>query len=223
MSKSLKGLMIKDFKLMISQMKFLFIVMVIWAIFMAGSMRMTFFVGFVAILCSFLTVSTINFDEMENGYAYLFTLPISRKDYIYEKYVFGFLLTTVPYLMIAALSWAALVIWYAEEVSLAGYILSISLSLPAAYILLALELPLQVKFGQQKSRIMTFVMVGGMSACLGVIGQLSELVGTDGMEAVNSFMGLGMGTLALITAGVIVVLLVLSYKISCKIIEKKEF
>lgn len=63
MSKSVKGLVLKDVKLIISQMKLLLVVMVIWAIFMAGSMRMTFFVGYVAILCSFLTLSTVNFDR----------------------------------------------------------------------------------------------------------------------------------------------------------------
>lgn len=45
MSKSVKGLVLKDVKLIISQMKLLLVVMVIWAIFMAGSMRMTFFCG----------------------------------------------------------------------------------------------------------------------------------------------------------------------------------
>ncbi len=222
MSKSVKGLVLKDIKLIISQMKLLFVLMVVWAIFLAGSMRMTFFVGYVAILCSFLTLSTVNFDEAENGFAYLFTLPISRKDYVFEKYLFGFLLTTVPYVVIAALSWAALVIWQAAEANLVEYIVSISLSLPAAYFLLVLEIPLQIKFGQQKSRILTVVMVGCMSACLGVIAMISELLGTT-VETVSSFMGLGAGMLALITAGILAVLFVLSYKISCKIIEKKEF
>lgn len=222
MSKSVKGLVLKDIKLIISQMKLLFVLMVVWAIFLAGSMRMTFFVGYVAILCSFLTLSTVNFDEAENGFAYLFTLPISRKDYVFEKYLFGFLLTTVPYVVIAALSWAALVIWQAAEANLVEYIVSISLSLPAAYFLLVLEIPLQIKFGQQKSRILTVVMVGCMSACLGVIAMLSELLGSA-VETVSGFMGLGAGMLALITAGIIAVLFVLSYKISCKIIEKKEF
>lgn len=223
MSKSVKGLVIKDIKLIMSQMRLLFVLMVILAIFMAGSMKMTFFVGYVAILSSFLALSTINYDEMENGFAYLFTMPISRKDYIFEKYVLGFLLTTVPYIVIAALSWAALVIWHAAEANLAGYILSISLALPAAYFLMALEIPLLIKFGQQKSRILTIVMVGCMSACLGVIGQISELLGAADMETVSSLMGFGAGMVALITAGVIAVLFVFSYKISCKIIEKKEF
>lgn len=51
---------------------------------------------------------------------------------------------------------------------------------------------------------------------------ISELLGTA-VETVSSFMGLGAGMLALITAGILAVLFVLSYKISCKIIEKKEF
>ena len=83
MSKSVKGLVIKDIKLIMSQMRLLFVLMVILAIFMAGSMKMTFFVGYVAILSSFLALSTINYDEMENGFAYLFTMPISSLKSMY--------------------------------------------------------------------------------------------------------------------------------------------
>lgn len=45
MSRSIKGLMVKDFQLMRSQMKFYFIVMMLWGVVMASSLNMVFFAG----------------------------------------------------------------------------------------------------------------------------------------------------------------------------------
>lgn len=45
MSRSVKGLMVKDFQLMKSQMKLFFIVLTVWGVIMASSRNMTFFCG----------------------------------------------------------------------------------------------------------------------------------------------------------------------------------
>ena len=45
----------------------------------------------------------------------------------------------------------------------------------------------------------------------------------DGMESVSTIGRLGMGLWILMAVGVAAVLLFLSYTISCRIIEKKEF
>ena len=34
-------------------------------------------------------MSSISYDEFDNGNAFLFSLPITRKDYVLEKYIFG--------------------------------------------------------------------------------------------------------------------------------------
>lgn len=224
MNRAIKGLLIKDFKLMKSQMKFFFVIMILWGIFMTTQLNnmMTFFIGYIAILCSFMTLSTFNYDEFENGSAYLMTLPVSRKDYISGKYLFGLLITTVPFIAMSILSWAALMIQSAE-MHFAEYLLSITVSLPMAYLLLALEIPLQVKFGQEKSRMIMVVLIGGMSAGIGIIRSLNELIGDKGAEAVSSIAGLGTGSLVLLVVAALAVLLWVSYKISCRFMEKKEF
>ena len=190
MSRSIKGLMVKDFQLMRSQMKFYFIVMMLWGVVMASSLNMVFFAGYNALICSFLLVSTFSYDAFENGYAYLFTLPVSRRDYIYEKYMFGFLLTTVPFLLVSAVCWAALVI-RDSGIHFGVYCLSVSTALPMAYLMLALEIPLQIKFGQEKSRIVSMLLIGGMSAAMGLIGFLSESVGVA--EVLSGIAGFGIG------------------------------
>lgn len=148
------------------------------------------FCGYNALICSFLLVSTFSYDAFENGYAYLFTLPVSRRDYIYEKYMFGFLLTTVPFLLVSAVCWAALVI-RDSGIHFGVYCLSVSTALPMAYLMLALEIPLQIKFGQEKSRIVSMLLIGGMSAAMGLIGFLSESVGVA--EVLSGIAGFGIG------------------------------
>ena len=220
MSRSVKGLMVKDFQLMKSQMKLFFIVLTVWGVIMASSRNMTFFVGYSALLCSFMLISTFSYDAFENGNAYLFTLPVSRRDYIFEKFVLGFLLATVPFLLSSAVSWVVLVI-NRSGMHFGEYCLSVAPALPLAYLLLAVEIPLQVKFGQEKSRIVSFLMIGGISVAMGMAGVLTEQVGVDGARVISNIAGLGIG--GVIALAVVILLVLLSYRISCRIIEKKEF
>lgn len=222
MERSVKGLIIKDFQLMKSQMKFFFLLMIVCGILTASSLNMVYFVGYIAILCSYLVVGTFGYDAFENGYAYLFTLPISRKDYVLEKFVFGVLLTTIPFLVTSAVSWVAFVV-RGSEMRFGEYCLSVAISLPLAFLMLALEIPLQIKFGQEKSRIVSILLIGGMSTAMALVSSLNEIAGVDMAEVLGGIAGLGIGGSILMVAVGVVVLLLFSYKISCWLMEKKEF
>ena len=37
--------------------------------------------------------NTISYDENEHGYTYLFSLPVNKKIYVREKYMFSFIMT----------------------------------------------------------------------------------------------------------------------------------
>ena len=90
----MKGLLVKDFKLIKLQKNF-FIVIIAIAIGLAViNDSPTFMLGFLTFVVSMFTLSTITYDEFDNGNAFLFTLPISRKSYVVEKYGFSFLVGT---------------------------------------------------------------------------------------------------------------------------------
>ncbi len=222
MSSAIKGLLIKEFKLMKSQLRFFLIIMLIWGILMATGIGGSFLVGYTAMLFSFLTFSTFSYDEFENGVAYLFTLPVLRKDYISEKYLFGVLTSTLPAILVSMVLWIVQSVQgNAERPS--TYLLSVVISLPMAYLLLALEIPLMVRFGQEKSRLISVFLLGCMAAGYGIIQSLYGLAGIDSTEAVNSITGLGTGVFAVLAVAVAAVLLLISYRISCRFMEKKEF
>lgn len=79
------GLLIKDFQLMWKQKSFFIIIIVVGCLLTMGYNDFTFMVGFITFILSLFTVSSISYDEFDNGYPFLFTLPFSRKTYVIEN------------------------------------------------------------------------------------------------------------------------------------------
>ena len=79
----MKGLLIKDFKLLKNQKNF-FILVFVMAAFLtitngAGSSPATFVLPYVGFVSSFFVLSTISYDEYDNGNAFLLRCPLREK------------------------------------------------------------------------------------------------------------------------------------------------
>ena len=83
----MRGLIEKDLRLTISRKQTL-LIFFIMALVMGMTMDGTFIVGYLTMLGAILAVGTISYDEFDNGYAFLMTLPFERKTYVTEKYLF---------------------------------------------------------------------------------------------------------------------------------------
>ena len=81
----MKGLMIKDFRLMFRR-KRSFIFILLCGFIVNFSTDAEFFVGWLMLIGSLFALSTIAYDEHDNCYPFLMTLPITRKGYVIEKY-----------------------------------------------------------------------------------------------------------------------------------------
>ena len=79
----MKGLLIKDFRLLKGQVYFLLIVTGCVIVFMINGNE-AFGVAYVCSMVALLSLTTVSYDEYENGSAFLFTLPITKKDYVKE-------------------------------------------------------------------------------------------------------------------------------------------
>ena len=77
----MKGLMIKDLRLLFNQKK-TWIMYVLLCVMMGFSTQGAFMVGYTVMLCGVLGISTISYDQAENGMPFLFTLPIDRQGYV---------------------------------------------------------------------------------------------------------------------------------------------
>lgn len=74
----MKGLIIKDFKLLMMQKSF-FVTLTIVAIFFGITTGSIFVIGFLTMICSMFALSTISYDEFDNGNAFLFSLRLQEK------------------------------------------------------------------------------------------------------------------------------------------------
>lgn len=217
----MKGLFVKDLKLMSGQKKFVFLVFLIACMLTATNSAM--FVGnYLMIFCSVLVISTISYDEFDNGNAFLFTLPISRKEYVREKYIFGLGVCMVVCFIttLVIVGYQSVVVEHYNRVE--GIISSVSGIFVSAF-LLSFMIPLQLKFGSEKGRL---VLVG-ISGILGVICfvavkitkkfdiTIDEL--THWLDAIHP------GAVAAGFVVVVLVMIVISYLISVRVMEKKEF
>lgn len=88
----MKGLLIKDIKLMKNQKNFFFIMLFVAVAMLFAEFDSSFVVSYFTMIASMFVLSTISYDEYDNGYAFLFTMPFARKAYVKEKYMFSILM-----------------------------------------------------------------------------------------------------------------------------------
>lgn len=222
MNRSIKGLLIKDYNLMKNQGQFFLTVILIGIMFCVTRFSLTFLTGYVTMMFSFFTLSTLSYDEYENGAAYLFTLPVSRKDYVREKYVFGFLVSILPCVVTSAAAYLIETVRgsapdFLECLSRAAAILV------AAVLLQALEIPIYLKFGPEKGRIVRSIPLAAVGVIIMLFARVGDLAGADSIVLINKVQNLGAGIIAAAAAGIVAAFLWISYQISVGIVEKKQF
>ena len=208
----MKGLFVKDIELMKQQKQFFIMVVVMGVILnLAGSVSVSFAAGYFTIVTAIFAITTISYDEFDNGLAFLMTLPVTRKQYVAEKYLLG-----------AGLTAAA---WGIEAITgvicngvaeLQGCLIYI----PLALLMLAVSLPLVIHFGAEKGRYIAMVM------WVIIIAVVYILIKTMGLsaDAVDAWLnGLNRG---MVLAGVVLFTVIVymgSFGIGVRLMEKKEF
>ena len=216
----MRGLLLKDFALMKNQMRSSFIIIAIAVFMMFVNDDLSFSIAYITMVFGIFGISSISYDDFDKGYTFLFTLPISRREYVLSKYVFAMLSALTGALISAVLLAAGLIAKgriseFSGEIGfVAGYVLGV-------FCLLAVMIPIELKFGVEKGRIALLVI-----AAVAVAGglALSKLpVNTRMLVILEKFASLSQIALFGIFIVICVIALVISYTISCRIMEKKEF
>ena len=215
------GLMEKDFRILL-QRKQAFLVFLVIAVLLSVTQGGAGVVGYLPFISAMLAVSTISYDEFDNGYPFLLTLPITRKSYVAEKYLFCSLTVFC--------SWIFSVILYVVIDRFQGGKTPISemlfvsiLLLLIAVILMDVMVAVQLKYGSERSRVVIIAIFG---ICFLVIYALAKLLEKAGVETAAAF-----GYLERISAVELVLLLlvagiaatVISVMVSISVMEKKTF
>lgn len=220
----MKGLLTKDFRILLQQKRFFAVLILI-----AGLLNFNTDGGFAVTYMTFMglvfAMSTVSYDEYDNGMPFLMTLPVSRKIYVREKYLFGIILGFIMCLIGVALALGGWLVGngngdYDIHVIIANTVVSI----PVFVMVISFMLPIQLKFGAEKGRIALFVLCGViLLICFG-LKKLTELIDIDILRATEILLSrISMSILAGILLAAAAVVLLISLKVSRIIMEKKEF
>jgi len=224
----MKGLLIKDLCLLKGQKKFWLGILLISVFFLGVYDNPSFVVCYMSIMAAMFTSSTLSYDEFQNGMSYLMTLPVDRKGYVQEKYMFGLLISLIATCLGYAVTFVAGIVMRAnfENGELAS---SAVAGMMIAMIIIAITVPLQLKFGSEKGR-MALLTVYGLAAlsgfllvkCLNIIfgGKISL---NDIFAALDRFLGNSFIMVALFLLGVGGIFILVSYFLSVSILRKKQF
>lgn len=218
----MKGLLMKDFKLMKNNTMFLVMVIFISIACAAGMKNPFFALGYATALISIFSVNTIAYDEYDNGMPYLFSLPVSRKMYVKEKYVFAILIS-VAGLTIATIIAVGVSVFLGEQYGIEEWIGILALSLFFVILIQGIILPVRMRFDSEKHKMAMLIVFGVMAAVVGAAFWAAEACGID-LEAFFDGILLGKTWITFTIVIVIgVILMFVSYKLSIRFLEKREF
>lgn len=220
----MKGLLIKDFKLM-ANLKSSFAIFLGLGIFFMVSNGVSFGLVYSVFFISTIASSTLNYDKHENGMSFILTLPVTRKQYVLEKYAFGIGLVFVADVVMVipglAINYIKEGSWAIEETLIVACV-----AMVISTCITAFSIPIDLKYEREKARviglIVAVVLCGSVLFGIKLISEQPEL----GRRFSSFIEGLGEISLtAFIIAGIIILAAMVAGAIaaSIRMLNKKEF
>ncbi len=224
-AKGFLGLLVKDFKLIVQNKTLLAVLLIIEVVFfvMQGMDGAAFVMSYMIMGCSVLVLSTINMDEYDKSMVFLMTMPVSRKDYVFEKYVLSFFATLSGCIV------ALIPCFLLNPAGIGELLVQAAGILIVMALIQMVALPIRLKFGGESGRIV-FVSIFAVFVLLMVFVEKVEnryagqVKIQDWAEQVSVFFhkmsAAEMGCTAVI---ICVICFAVSFRVSKGIMERKEF
>lgn len=217
----MRGMLVKDFRMLWMQKQFFAVIVVLSVFLLFSGQAVSFIICYCTAMGMYLSLSMITYDEYENGYAFLFTLPVSRRGYVIEKYVFSVICTVVMCGLSATV--CGIFEWIRQpELNVAELILTAVSGMFAMQGLFAVIVPFRLKFGAEKGRIVIMIVTVAIFGTIILTAQVGKMVPAlqDALQRLDNVSGP-----ALCAAVILAVLAVMgiSVPVSIHIVEKKQF
>ena len=219
----MKGLLIKDIKLMKNQKTFFAAMTFVGILFLITQETPYFVITYITTMFSMFTITTLTYDEFENGAVFLFSLPFSRRDYVKEKYLYGIIICVLGLGIVTLIS----VVVYAirgQHVDMTSIGATGLASISICIIFLSLSIPIEIKLGVEKGRIGFLLVLGFFFAGYYL---LMRFAGNEGRLGVQNIIAKveNLSTVAVLggLAGIWIIVGGISMMISMRLIERKEY
>jgi len=221
----MKGLLIKDFRLISGQKKLLILYFFV-SIMISFAMESSFIVSYFPMIALMLILSTISYDNHENGMGFLMTMPVRPGDYAVAKYIFSVIGLFLAWAVADVLQFITLMIqktpFNAPELFLEDFMV-----LPIFFVIVSVMIPVEFKYSTEKGKIVLFVICG--------IIILIAVAGKTALEYVGGMIGVDFEAMAASAStfspvavicalyAISIVIVSISMVISIRIMQKKEF
>lgn len=211
----MSGLFAKEFIVIMKNNKFSFIVIPVFLLFGIINHQLMFMMLIPALL-SMLPLGTMTYDEISHWNMYVYSLPVDKKKIVTSKYAAVLLLALISTVLIGGILF--LLKGCFDDVDNNTITFMTAASLVIGTIVPSISIPINLKFGTSKGRIIYLILVGV------ICGTLPSVVLSDAQKLTVKIMKLvnTPAVLALVTFGTVVVLSLISWAISVKIYERKE-
>ncbi len=217
----MKGLIIKDFQLLFSNKRILYIVFAIalFSAMMGDGITLTYISSFVAVMLQVSALATISYDNYQHGNTFLMTLPLRRKDYVIEKYIFCSIIAFVGIIF-------SLILGLLVKMRTNNMKIEIAVGIVIALVFLIysfIAIPLELKFGNEVGRAIPFIIGAVIFLIAQILIQINDSLFDSIMNWLNKLENISDITALMIAIVAFVIALAITIPISIKIINKKEF
>lgn len=213
----MKGLLIKDGRILFERARKTLLIILAVGLLMGLTNDSSFFVVWFMLMGSILSMSTIAYDEYDNCYPFLMTLPISRKSYAAEKYVFGILCGLCFWVFSVAFTCLAQKVKGTPLSDEERSILLSSILFPL--LVLDISIPISLKYGSEKKRIILLIIWGALFALAAFFSKVKPEFLSFAPENIS----LSEPAVILLLASAVVLFTAVSVLLSIRIMENKEF
>lgn len=217
----MKALFIQDFRYMLTQKSFLVLIALVGIVLaLTQNDNYIFVIGYLGFMGMITGMMSVTMDDQSNGLTFLFSLPIDRRVYVREKYIFIVLMGVSFSIFATAL--CLLFRMFAEYKAPLDEILATSLgTLFVMLLFICFMLPLQLKFGAERARLASFIAIGLFFVAVLLAGLVINFA--DALPFIQAFLSMSPVALAGIGAAFLIVCLRISYGVSLRIILHREF
>ncbi|MBC5682364.1 ABC-2 transporter permease [Ruminococcus hominis] len=222
--KGIRGLLEKDFRLFFRQGSSLFLALAFVALFfiLTGKTGVTFIAIYIPSVMAVYSGNTISYDENEHGYTYLFSLPVNRKIYVREKYIFSFIMTVCGWGMGVICAGIMVLIKPGEFFDVEMLIMEL-ITIFVFQAIAGIVIAIRLRFEGEKGRMVLPIAILIIFAVCYTTGHFLETK-LELKESISYMIGeIGDFEIAILLSVLSLLVWFASYKYSMRVMKKKEF
>ncbi|MBQ3905773.1 MAG: ABC-2 transporter permease [Lachnospiraceae bacterium] len=222
----MNALLEKDVLILIKQKK-LFFIYLVSALMLSFAMDNSFVVTYFTMIGSLLVLTTISYDTFDNGMPFLMSLPVDGKTYAREKFLFSLIGLFASWTAGVIAQFLSTILQHKEFDVLDMLSMDIAF-VPIFLIIVSLMIPINLKYGAEKGRIVLMVLCG-LIVGIGFLGKklFSDFL-TDPSKInleywIAKFSSIPKSVIVIAGFGIALVIYVVAMVISSGIMTKKEY